>query len=152
MIYRSQAVGRAAQVLWGMLGRSTEVNKICQNLISGDHCFILGILLPLPQNKPCVVVPKTAAHPCWIGGQGGLMLCVGYLCGFCSPWMRRGSTTFSSLLSPLWAVWARRRGLTSVSEPSHLLSVNVETLGAVALKRVFPTLTPLAPALQTWPD
>lgn len=72
------------------------------------------------------------AGPCC----GGLLLHVGCTPGFPSPWMRKGSTAFSSLLSPLWAVWVRRGGLTSASELRHLLlSVNLETRGAVMLKR-----------------
>lgn len=75
-----------------------KVNKMCQNPISGDCYFILGTLLPLSQNKPCVVAPKLLAGLCWIGARGVFVLHMGYTSGFPSPWMWWGSIVFSSLL------------------------------------------------------
>lgn len=154
MIRRSQVAGRAAQVLWGMLGRSTGVNKMCQNLNSGDRYFILAILLPLPRNKPCVVAPKRAPGPCRIGAWGALVLQVRCVPGFPSPWTWRGSTAFSPLLSPVSCLSEEERALIFIRAESSSFECNCwNAQGSCVKKGDFClALTPLTPALQTWPD
>jgi len=73
----------------GCLGEVLESTRLCQNLISGDRCFILGILLPHSWNKPSALAPEKAAGPCWISAWGGLVLCMGCIPGFPSPWIWR---------------------------------------------------------------
>lgn len=90
---KSQAVGRAAQVLSGIPGRSTVVNKICQILISGGCGFMLDILLQLLWDKPCIVDPNMA------GSVLGAVSCCTWSVSLHLLQPGKGGNTFPSFLS-----------------------------------------------------
>lgn len=69
VIYRHQAEGKsdALRDAWEKCLREQDVPKSHY----WNCCFISGVLLSLPQNKP-YVSPKPVISPCWVTAQDGL--------------------------------------------------------------------------------
>lgn len=127
-----------------------NVNKMCQSPTSGDCYFMLGTLLPLPRNKPCVVAPKM-----WAGSVLGVVSCFtrGTHLGFLHP--GRGGEALSSPPSSVSPVSCRteERAQTSIRAESTSFECKWNTQGNCAKKGdVFLALMLLTPALQIRPD